>query len=451
MKLVPLSAILIKNRQRKIVSPQKVNEYKTSIAERGLLHAPITITEVHDGVEVERLIAGEHRFKAIELLAKEGLLYFYDGMPVQPGFIPTVTLADFLTEADLKEAELDENVRRADLTWQERAEALADLHNLRQQDNPKQTLAATAKELSEKGATQVPRRIEQQVRESVAVAKHLGNAKIANARNATEAYALVMKLEEESINAALAKKQIAGMVGRPDVEVRNGDCLVALPAMDSGIADLFLSDPPYGISASGGGFSSRTVHHHNYNDTAANAKAIALAILTEGFRICKPRANLFMFCDIDLFPWLKETAANMGWTPFRRPMIWQKSESEGMAPWGGQGPRITTEFIFYATKGQKGMISSPVDLLNVKRVSRSARIHAAEKPIELLRKLIECTTLPGDLVIDPCCGSGSTMVACKELRRRGIGIEKDADYYNTAMANVYGEKRSDADNTLATI
>jgi site-specific DNA-methyltransferase (adenine-specific) len=145
-----------------------------------------------------------------------------------------------------------------------------------------------------------------------------------------------------------------------------------------------------------------------------------------------------MFCDIELFEWLKSTAANMGWSPFRRPLIWQKSESEGMAPWGGSGPRITTEFIFFATKGQRGLNASPIDVFNVKRVSRSERIHAAEKPVELLKTLIQCSTLPNDLVLDPCCGSGSTLVAAKELKRQALGIELDLDYYNTAMANVFG-------------
>jgi DNA modification methylase len=146
-----------------------------------------------------------------------------------------------------------------------------------------------------------------------------------------------------------------------------------------------------------------------------------------------------MFCDIDLFDWLKLSASNMGWSPFRRPLIWQKSESEGLAPWGAQGPRITTEFIFYATKGRRGLHASPIDVFNIRRVSRAERLHAAEKPVELLSRLISCASLPGDFILDPCCGSGSTLVACRETKRQGLGIESDLDYYNTAMANLYSQ------------
>ena len=82
-------------------------------------------------------------------------------------------------------------------------------------------------------------------------------------------------------------------------------------------------------------------------------------------------------------------------------------------------------------------MTSPVDILDESRVSRSERTHAAEKPVELLKQIIEASTLPGDFVLDPCCGSGSTLVATRQTHRTGLGIEKDETFYNTAMSNVY--------------
>ena len=174
------------------------------------------------------------------------------------------------------------------------------------------------------------------------------------ARNPAEALQLIYKQEEEKVLAALIRRQIAAVPTKNPIEIRHGDLFKILPQLDSNLYDLVIADPPYGIEASGSGFRARSVHHHNYKDDAESARNIATTVLTEGFRITKQRANIFIFCDIDLFPWLKATASNMGWTVFRRPLIWMKSESEGLAPWGGQGPRITTEFIFYATKGQRG-------------------------------------------------------------------------------------------------
>jgi len=89
------------------------------------------------------------------------------------------------------------------------------------------------------------------------------------------------------------------------------------------------------------------------------------------------RANLFLFTDIDLWPWLFERAEKAGWSPFRTPIIWAKSDSEGLAPWGREGFRRTYELIFYATKGGRGLVRPPVDILRYNRVPRSERDYGA--------------------------------------------------------------------------
>ena len=60
------------------------------------------------------------------------------------------------------------------------------------------------------------------------------------------------------------------------------------------------------------------------------------------------------------------------------------------------------------------------------------RIHPTQKPVNLLKKLIEIFTDEGDVVIDPCCGSGSTLRAAKELNRDSYGFEIIKDVYNKA-------------------
>lgn len=54
-------------------------------------------------------------------------------------------------------------------------------------------------------------------------------------------------------------------------------------------------------------------------------------------------------------------------------------------------------------------------------------IHSTQKPLDLLLPLIQYSTDPGQLVIDPFCGSGSTLVACRQIGRRAIGIEVDPE------------------------
>jgi site-specific DNA-methyltransferase (adenine-specific) len=58
--------------------------------------------------------------------------------------------------------------------------------------------------------------------------------------------------------------------------------------------------------------------------------------------------------------------------------------------------------------------------------------HVAQKPVKLLQALIELTTLPGQIVLDPFCGSGSTLVAAKWVGRKYIGFEVDPDAVKVA-------------------
>lgn len=64
------------------------------------------------------------------------------------------------------------------------------------------------------------------------------------------------------------------------------------------------------------------------------------------------------------------------------------------------------------------------------------KIHPTQKPINLLKKLIEIFTDEGDVVIDPCCGSGSTLRAAMELNRNSYGFEIDRVFYNRAKSEM---------------
>lgn len=443
MRIVPRSSIQVGKRQRSEIKPSDVNERKESIAAQGLLSPP-SCFELVAGDDLTPsqylLIAGETRLKAIDALAEEGRIFSCDRQPIAPGEVP-ILLVEAETLLMQQQVELDENLQRTELSWQDKARALATIHSLRLGQNPDQTFKQTGDEIAAKTGGALPSS-KDAVRTSVLVAEHLNDPTIANARNAREAQQLIYKKEEERANSILAKRNLLSSPTKPEIEIRHGDLEAILPILDEGQFDLILADPPYGINASGGGFRGRTVHHHNYEDTPEYARQLLKCILVEGFRISRPRANLFLFTDVSHWDWLQNISAQIGWTPFRRPLIWGKSDSEGLAPWGASGPRITTDFIFYATKGQRGMLASPIDYLRVNRVPRNERIHAAEKPVELMRKLLECTTLAGEKVLDCCCGSGSTLVACREMGRKALGIEKDETYYNTAMSNVYMGKQN---------
>ena len=90
--------------------------------------------------------------------------------------------------------------------------------------------------------------------------------------------------------------------------------------------------------------------------------------------------------------------------------------------------------LFYREKlpkfNNKGkMIMNCIDWV---RDTNSEKIHPTQKPVELIKKLIEIFTDENDVVIDPCAGSGSTLVASAELKRRGFGFEIKKDFHAKA-------------------
>ena len=70
------------------------------------------------------------------------------------------------------------------------------------------------------------------------------------------------------------------------------------------------------------------------------------------------------------------------------------------------------------------------------RDTTTPKIHPTQKPVQLLKQLIEIFTDEGDVVIDPCAGSGSTLRACAEINRSCYGFEIKKDYYKQAKQKI---------------
>lgn len=75
---------------------------------------------------------------------------------------------------------------------------------------------------------------------------------------------------------------------------------------------------------------------------------------------------------------------------------------------------------------------------NWERDTKSPSLHPTQKPLSVLERLIEIFTDEGDVVIDPCCGSGSTLVASRKLKRKSYGFEIEKEFYNKAYAWING-------------
>lgn len=429
MKLIPLSSIQISsNRQRREFSPDALVELRESIEDLGLFH-PLVIRETPDG---PILVAGERRLRALTEMAQLGIPLFYNNELIPAGLAPTVSLGE-LSPLEAEAAELDENIRRQDLSWQERAAAIARLHALRVRQAeagglPPQSIAATAEEVHGRADGDY----HADIRRSVIVAKHLDNAAVAKAKSIDDAYKILKREESTARNVELAAS-VGATLTRHSHTAHNADAIEWMATQPSGQFDVILTDPPFGMDAHefGDGAGRFIGIDHQYNDTYDHWLALMTTFSYESFRLAKPLAHLYLFCDIDRFHELREMFQLAGWWVHRTPIINYKPDGNRV-PWPEHGPRRQWEMLLYAVKGKRPTLTIQPDVIET-RMKEQTYGHGAQKPVALYQDLLKRSCRPGDRVFDPFAGTGTIFPAAHELKLIATGIEQDPAYYGICL------------------
>lgn len=196
------------------------------------------------------------------------------------------------------------------------------------------------------------------------------------------------------------------------VTIYHGDCREIMPSVT---ADVMVTDPPYGLSAAlnSGGKRCRIVPRSNRVvpdwDRSLDSRDAILGAWS-------PRPALVFASVTQPRP---EGA-------YDRPLVWDKGEAVGMGdirmPW-----RPNCEFVWIFGVGFVGRRSSSVLRY---AVTPAGRVHPTEKPLPLMSDLIQ--KCPPGVIVDPFMGSGSTVVAARNLGRRAIGIEFEERYCEIA-------------------
>lgn len=451
MHTIHLSEIIIKeNRQRQEFEPEALQELKNSIEDRGLMHPPVLRKEGDTWV----LVAGERRLKAVEEIFALGGHFQCNGESFSEGLVPFTNIGE-LSLLEAEEAELDENLKRRDLTWQEHAAAVARLHALRgaqkeeaykQSDSPTtpapyQSVADTAEELTGRRDGYY----QDSVRKEILVARHLDNPVIAKAKSADEAFKLLKRDEDRKKNIELAAT-VGASFSADKHQLFHVNCLewMALPE-NQGQFDVILTDPPYGMGAQdfgdGGGKFDGIEHH--YDDSYESWKTLMAGDTgwcALSFAIAKPQAHAYVFCDIDRFHELKLYMQIAGWYVFRTPLINHKINS-GRVPLPDQGPRRQYEILLYAIKGKKHVTHIYPDVISTSADENMT--HGAQKPVELYQNLLQRSVRPGDKVIDTFAGTGPIFPAAHTYQCSAVGLEQSPEYYAMAMRRLGEVKRND--------
>lgn len=213
------------------------------------------------------------------------------------------------------------------------------------------------------------------------------------------------------------------------------DCLEGLKKIPDKSIDLSVTDPPYEIETTGAGLYKQTDKQY-IKELNSMKDGFSKEILDELCRVLK-KINVYFFCSqkqiiplLDYFVKGKKCNYNI--------ISWHKTNP---IPACGNKYLTDTEFIlFFRERGVKiyGEFHTKFTyyLTPLNQKDKKLYGHPTVKPLNIVRNFIINSSLPGDIVLDPFMGSGTTAVACLETDRHFIGFETNEDYYNIALSRI---------------
>lgn len=182
--------------------------------------------------------------------------------------------------------------------------------------------------------------------------------------------------------------------------------------MANASVDLVVTDPPYHLERG-------TTYFQNWFPELDDSEWPE--ILAQLYRVLRQDRHCYVFCDRRTLP-LFDAAAAAARFRVHPPLVWDK-DWLGL---GGGAWRSQYEFIGWYEKGSR--VGNSRTQSNVIRARRPHRGYPTEKPLPVLRTLIEQASQAGELVLDPFCGSGNVGDAARALRRRALLCDVSASY-----------------------
>ena len=227
-----------------------------------------------------------------------------------------------------------------------------------------------------------------------------------------------------------------------------GDCREILPSFYN--LDMVITSPPYNVNKNYGDKVNDDLPYEDYLDFLNNVWNQCLISMRDGARIAINVGDLgrnpYYPVHADVMSRMRKNFYLMGL------IIWNKRNCLSNTAWGSwQSPSAPSlrgmhEFIIIAGKGgkefrkeirpdtwgKKEFLEATLEIWNLTPETYNYK-HPALFPVQLPRRLIKLYSYPGDIVLDPFLGSGTTAVAAKELGRKFIGIEIEEKYCEIAV------------------
>ena len=245
-----------------------------------------------------------------------------------------------------------------------------------------------------------------------------------------------------------------------------GDCIAEMKNLPDQSIDLIFADPPYNLQLSGAQLTrpdetavTAVLEDWDKFDTTRAYDDFTQAWMAEAHRILKPDGAIWVIGSYHNIYRVGTVLQDTGFWMIND-VIWRKSNP--MPNFRGRRFTNAHETLLWAVKSQKSRYTFNYDSMKamnddvqmrsdwtlpvcnggerIKDEKNGQRAHPTQKPESLLARVIMASTNPGDLVLDPFFGSGTTGAVAKKLGRRFIGIERDQTYAEVAKKRLASVK-----------
>jgi len=372
-----------------------MDDLATSLARFGQLQ-PILVEEREDGKY--ELIAGYRRLTACQMNGQKTILAEARGA------------MDVLMA---KEMELEENIQREQMSWQEEEAAIAEIHAIRAARDPNWTQSKTAIMLGERGQA------------AVAEAVKITNAmklfpELADAKNKNQALKW-LDTKVKNIGRAIEVKQNPKNYAAIEEKIWLGDSVDLIKKVPDASFDAVITDPPFGVDYGdrvAGSVGSLT----SYQDDATAYRRL-LSMAPDIYRTLKPNGFLVWFFGISWYSEVKLAFQSAGFTVDEIPLIWNRSEGRTFTNVPDHYFAKGYDVAIHAFKGDPKIVKRGPNVVSILPVETKDRDFVVERPVELYEHYIKALTIPGQRVADFFVGSGSCPAGCARTDRDYFGIE----------------------------
>ncbi len=242
-------------------------------------------------------------------------------------------------------------------------------------------------------------------------------------------------------------------------QILDGDCVEAMRGLPAASVDMVFADPPYNLQLGGdlarpdGSHVDAVTDHWDQFDSFAAYDLFTRAWLTEARRVLKPNGSLWVIGSYHNIFRVGAMMQDMGFW-ILNDIVWRKANpmpnfkgtrftnAHETLIWAGMGEKAKYTFNYRAMKTLNDELQMRSDWVlpicgGPERIRKDGvKAHPTQKPEALLYRVMLATTNPGDVVLDPFFGTGTTGAVARRLGRQWIGCEREPAYRTVARERI---------------